>query len=315
MAEFKGFLWDIEKSKILDRIAEDDRSIEKTLIRRGYTFKSNKTGLSRRLLLDIDILKEEPVDRFYRLMSRESNRAILKKICAIKPNFTKAELHDKWNISIVDDLLKGLIGLRAITKNQDDSFSIRKMEIEFGENLEWYISEVFKREFYCTSDWGVHIVEAPSGGDYDILARAENHIIYVESKAKKASSVKEEELINFLKRDEFLRPYISILFIDTTDDLKSLEKLFNEIGLKIRGLIAKHNIKSAIGNPPYTESLNSLFFHFQSRLFVVNSKKPILETLKLCLRHRYRTGELEQAFKGRFWLHELLLKFEEWWKK
>ena len=311
--KFKEFLWDIEKSKILDQIVENDRSIEKTLIRRGFTFVSKKSNLSRRLLIKLPYLYYKTRDRFYNLMSKESNRVILKKICTQKEKFLSSELYEYWAKGKVDNFLEELTSLRIISKNRDGSFSVINRDAEFGENLEWYISEVFKREFHCTSDWGVHIAEAPSGGDYDILARAENNIIYVESKAKKVSSVSEEGLINFLKRDEFLRPYISILFIDTTDDIEALERLFNNIGLKIRELITKHGIKSVMGEPPYTEKLDNLFFHFQSRLFVVNSKKPILETFKLCFRHRYRTGELEQAYMGRFWLHELLLRVEKWW--
>ncbi|MFQ5963873.1 MAG: hypothetical protein ACE5KZ_06280 [Candidatus Scalinduaceae bacterium] len=302
----------LEKERILDRILEDDRSIEKTLIRRGYTFKSNKTGLSKKLLLNIDIFEEEQEYRLYKLMNDVSNRVILKKICTSKPKFTKEELYDKWSTDKIDNLLKELVEIRAIINNQDGNLSLKKREAEFGENFEWYISEIFKREFYCTSDWGVHIVEAPNGGDYDVLARSENNLIYVECKAKKPSNIDEKEIISLLKRDEFLRSYITILLVDSTDDINSIENLFKKICLRINELIPKHNINFVMGKPPYTEKLYEHLFHFQSRLFVVNSKKPVIETFKLCLRHRHRSDESDQAIKGRFWLHELLLKVEEW---
>ncbi len=308
-----GILQNLEKSEILDRIAENDRSIKKTLIRKGYTFESNKSGLSKNLLLDINILEHGRAGRFYNLMNRESNRAILKKICAIESKFTKAELYNERNVAIVDNLLKELVEISVIINNQDSSFLLKKREAKYGENLEWYISEMFKKEFYCTSDWGVHIVEAPNGGDYDVLARSENNLIYVECKAKRPSNIDEKEIISLLKRDEFLRPYITILFVDSTDDINSIENLFKKICLRIKELIAKHNIKFVMGKPPYTEKLYEPFVHFQSRLFVVNSKKPVLETFKLCLRHRHRSGETDQAIKGRFWLQELILKVEEWW--
>ncbi len=311
--KFGGILQSLEKSEILDRIVENDRSIEKTLIRKGYTFKSNKTGLSKKLLLDINIFEQEQADRLYNMMDDVSNRVILKKICESKPKFTKGKLYDKWSTDTVDNLLRELIAISAIINNQDGSCSLKKREAEFGENLEWYISEMVKREFYCTSDWGVHIVEAPNGGDYDVLARSENNLIYVECKAKKPSNIDEKEIISLLKRDEFLRPYITILFVDSTDDINSIENLFKKICLRIKELIAKHNIKFVMGEPPYTEKLYEPFFHFQSRLFVVNSKKPVLETFKLCLRHRHRSGETDQANEGRFWLQELILKIEEWW--
>jgi hypothetical protein len=310
----RGIFWDAQKSKTLDRITEDDFSIEKTLVRRGFTFKSNKTGLSKELLIELYHSREERVNKFYNLMNKESNRAILKKICLMNSGFTKEDLVKNWDSQRVEDLLEELKELVIVNQKSDGTFELVNSEVEYGSNLEWYIAEIFRREFFCTSDWGVHVVEAPSGGDYDVLARSENNLIYVECKAKSPSSIKEEELINFLKRDEFLRPYISIFFIDTTDSIYSLEELLNKIGLKIKELIKQHNIDFVMGSPPYTEKLNNLFFHFQSRLFFVNSHHPIIETFKLCFRHRYRIGEMDQAYKGRFWLHELLIEVEKWWQ-
>ena len=310
--KFNGFLWDIEKSKILDRIVEDDRSIEKTLVRRGFTFVSRK-NLSGRLFRDLPHLYYKTRERFYNLMSKDSNRVILKKICTQKERFFNSELYERWDRERVDELLEELKLLKIIKKNQDESFSLTNIKAKFSENFEWYIAELFKNELYCTADWGVHIEEAPSGGDYDVLARVENDIIYVECKAKAPSNIDEKEFLDFLKRDEFLRSYISIFLIDSTDSIEPIEKLFNIIALKIKELISKHGIEFLMGEPPYTERLDDLFFHFQSRLFVVNSKKPILETFKLCLRHCYRIGEQERAVAWRFWLHELLLRVETWW--
>lgn len=299
--------------EMLDKIIGDYFSIRKTLVRRGYTFESKKTGLSKKLLLDLKPIRKTAADGFYRLMSKESNRAILKRICRTT-KFTKEDLCKKWNIKRIDYLLEELLDLGVIIKTDDSSFSVRKREVEYGENFEWYISEMFERELSYTSDWGVHIREAPSGGDYDVLAWAGNNLIYVECKAKKPSDIAEKEIISLLKRDEFLRPHVTILFVDSTSDIDFVENLFSKIGSRIKKLCNRYGIKnSGMSDPPYTERLDDLFFHFQDRLFVLNSRKQILDEFKLCLRHRHRTGEVEQAIAGRFWLHELLLKVEKWW--
>lgn len=194
-------------------------------------------------------------------MSEESNRAILKRVCKIK-RFTKQDLHKKWDTKRIDCLLEELLDLGVIIKTDVGSFSVRKREVEYGENLEWYISEIFERELFYTSDWSVHIREAPSGGDYDVLAWAGNNLIYIECKARKPSAIAEKEIISLLKRDEFLRPYITVFFVDSTDDIDFVEDLFSKIGSRIKKLCSGYGIKSSMGDPPYTERLDDSFFHF-----------------------------------------------------
>jgi hypothetical protein len=310
---YQGLSEDIRNRKILDRIVENDRSIEKTLVRNGYTFRSGKEDGSKKLLIQRLWIDTTPADGFFELMNIESNRSILKTICSLKSAFTQDDLAAKWPLKKVDALITELCNLRILSQRALGNFELANKEAKFGENLEWYVAELFKRKLFATSDWGVKIEEAPCGGDYDVLARLENQIVYVECKAKNPGAVKESELLNFLKRDEFLRPHISIFFIDSTDNVDPVEDSLNKIGRKIGEVKATHNIKNTFGKPPYVEGVSSNVRHFQHRLFLVNSKKPVLETFKLCLRHRHRTGELEQAFKGRFWLHEEFNKVEKWW--
>lgn len=310
---YRGLFGDIENAKILDRIVENDRSIEKTLVRNGYTFRSRKDDASNKLLIERPSIDTTPADAFFGLMNIQSNRSILKKMCSLKCSFTQEELAANWGPKKVEALITELCNLRVLSQRAMGKFELANKEARFGENLEWYVAELFKRKLFATSDWGVKIKEAPCGGDYDVLARLENEIVYVECKAKNPRSVKESELLNFLKRDEFLRPYISIFFVDSTDNVDPVEEGLNKIGGKIGDVKATHNIENTFGKPPYIEDVSSNVRHFQHRLFPVNSKKPVLETFKLCLRHRHRTGELEQAFKGRFWLHEEFNKVEKWW--
>jgi len=312
MIKHRGILWDTEKSQILDCIAQNDYSIEKTLVRRGFTFKSRKNFLSEKLLIENKLWPNDLLDKFFSVLDDRTHRAILKFICANKSSFSEKDLTQRWANPKVAKLLKSLLTLKIISEMQQGIFSLSRKKAEFGENFEWYVAELFKRKFFSTADWGIHIVEAPNGGDYDVLARPENNIIYVECKTKSPSSLKEEELISFLKRDEFLRPYVAIMLFDTSDKVEKIEKMFNHTALKIKTVIEEQKIDFVMGEPPYTENLENSFFHFQSRLFFINSQRSISENIKLCLRHRHRVGELEQACKGRFWLHELLLKTEKW---
>ena len=40
----------------------------------------------------------------------------------------------------------------------------------FGPTLEWFIAEMFKREFASPAIYGVSVKKTPSGGDYDVIA-------------------------------------------------------------------------------------------------------------------------------------------------
>ena len=310
---YKGLTEDIKRSEVLDRIINNDRSIKKTLLRRGYTYQSDKQNASKKLLMELPVIDRTPVDSFYQLMQEQSNRVILKKLCSLNRGFTKEQMQKNWAPEKIDSLLSRLQDLKIIVSTPSQNFQLQNPHAEFGENLEWYVAELFRREFYGTADWGVHIVEAPAGGDYDVLARLENQLVYVECKAKRPDSVKESEFISFLKRDEFLRPHMAIFFIDSTDKIAPVENMFNNIGENIGKLKVEHGVANTFGQPPYTERIDKNVCHFQGRLFIANSRKPALDTFKFCLRHRHRTGVQDQATSGSFWLHQELNKVEKWW--
>lgn len=304
---YKGMAWDIEKYRILDRLAENDCSIEKTLVRRGFTFQSREVlGATKKLMIDSGIFQDrDKTECFFNLMHDGESRKLIRWICFKKQGIDKDTMTQEGFMRI-DKTLNSLLEVFAVEEN-NGLFRARNEKVDFGPNFEWYVAELFKREFACTSDWGVHIVEAPDGGDYDVLARSENNIIYLECKAKQPSKIKEDELVSFLKRDEFLRPYVSFILVDSSDSLSGLEKRFNRILRKVEKFMPKTKFNSLMKGAPYTERIGSNFFHLQNRLFVINSNKSIVENIKLCLRHRHRIGELNQAHKGRFWLHKLLL--------
>ena len=71
---YKGLIEDIKRSEVLDRIINNDRSIKKTLLRRGYTYQSDKQNASKKLLMELPVIDRTPVDSFYQLMQEQSNR-------------------------------------------------------------------------------------------------------------------------------------------------------------------------------------------------------------------------------------------------
>ncbi len=316
--EARGIHFDIRKAEIMNQITEDYFSIANTLARRGFTFVSNKKNLSEKLLINIPLIDlghvvdgERFSDKLYNLMNDEFIRKVLRKISELK-NFKEEILYSiEWKPELINPLIERLTKYSVLKKDEKDGCLLENSKAEFGENLEWYISELIEREFNSVSDWGVHIEEAPDGGDYDVLGRLEDKIIYVECKGGKPSNLYEKDLISILKRDEFLRPYLTILLFDSTDTLNVVKELFNSLSLKVKALIIKLDKDVSIGELPYFTELEGESFCLMDRFFVINSKRDIKKEIMKCLRHRYRTGVEEQPIGGEFWFHKLLLKVQD----
>src|SRR3972149_1161053 len=52
----------------------------------------------------------------------------------------------------------------------------------FGETLEWFLSKIFKVEFAAEAIWGIRFKRPRVGGDYDLIAKVDGKILYMEIK-------------------------------------------------------------------------------------------------------------------------------------
>src|SRR4030066_287390 len=59
----------------------------------------------------------------------------------------------------------------------------------FGETLEWFLSKVFKVEFAAEAIWGIRFKRPRVGGDYDLIAKVEGKILYMEIKSSPPNQI------------------------------------------------------------------------------------------------------------------------------
>jgi len=153
----------------------------------------------------------------------------------------------------------------------------------FGPTLEWFIAEVFKREFASPAIYGVSLKKTPSGGDYDVIASWNRRLVYVEVKSSPPKGVESSEVSTFFSRIEDLLPEVAILFNDT--QLRMKDKLV---------VMFEEELERRYGGESKTlypvERLIEELFHVQHRIFIVNSKKDVVENFQICLKHYLQYG-------------------------
>jgi hypothetical protein len=84
-------------------------------------------------------------------------------------------------------------------------------ETAFGPILEGVVSQLLLGTFKYDAINNVRIEDEGSGGDYDVLAFAAPHLLYVECKSGRTLGFK-----NTLDRHDFLRPALTLILHDVT---------------------------------------------------------------------------------------------------
>jgi len=264
---------------------EDPSPVEKMLRMRGIkVFRKNPF---ERLFFPPDL---SPFYRtqFYEMMERYSFRLVLRDMIKYQDRFRIQDLTHYCSPKVVQGYCNLLCEMGAIIKNGKGKYRTRVSPLySFGPTLEWFIAEMFKREFASPAIYGVSVKNTPSGGDYDVIASWNQRLVYVEVKSSPPKGVEQNEISAFFSRMDDILPDVSFLFNDTQLRMKDkLVVMFEE------ELGRRHGRDSKALYP--VERLIEELFHVQSQVFIVNSKKDVMENFQICLKHY-----LHSRVKGR----------------
>ncbi len=271
-----------QQIKALAKVVHDEMySIENTLKRRGYVCAGK--GHAENVILPC---RQSDIDRFFRYMGSRTFRQILKKIINKRCDIYHADFATECSPMKLREYLGFLENSSILTKQSVSSFSLALSVDDFGYTFEWYVSELFKRELSCTAEWGIRVKNINVGGDYDVLARVEAQLVYVETKSASPESISSSEIKHFLQRDQELDPDISIFLVDSRNDLSNLVTRFEEI---ITPIVVED---ATIRNPDYHYKIQQHLdfggiFHLSRRIFIIRSKPAILTNLRHCLNYYF----------------------------
>jgi len=271
-----------ELASVRSSFFEDPSPVERMLRNRGsQVFRENPT---EKLFFPPDISAPDR-DRFYELMKRYSFRLILRDIIKQQDRFRLHDLTHYCSLKTAQRYGELLLKMKMIVHEGKNRFrTIRSPLDSFGPTLEWFISEMFRREFASPAIYGVSVKETPSGGDYDVMASWNRRLVYVEVKSSPPRGIELKQVTAFFSRIEDLIPDVAILFNDTQLRMKDkLVLLFEE------ELERRHG-KAFKTSSPVTRLVGELF-HVQSHIFIVNSRKDVVENFSICLKHYLRHGE------------------------
>jgi len=273
------FAKEIETLKTLS--IEDSSSVEGMLRMRGIrVFRKNPTD---RLFFPPE-LPPSYKNQFYEMMRKYSFRLVLRDMIKHQDRFRIQDLTHYCSPKVAQGYCDLLNKMEAIQKNRTGGYRTRVSPIySFGPTLEWFIAEMFKREFASPALYGVHVKKTPSGGDYDVIASWNRRLVYVEAKSSPPKGVELGEVKTFFSRIDDLLPEVAILFNDTQLRMKDkLVVMFEE------ELERRYGEESKKRYP--VERLMEELFHVRHRTFIVNSKKDVVENFHVCLRDYLQHG-------------------------
>ena len=216
------------------------------------------------------------------MMKKYSFRLVLRDMIKYQDGFRIQDLTHYCSSRVVEGYCHLLSEMGAITKNGRGKYRTCVSPLySFGSTLEWFIAEVFKREFASPAIYRVSVKKTPSGGDYDVIASWNQRLVYVEVKSSPPKGVELNEISSFFSRMDDLLPEVAFFFNDT--QLRMKDKL---VVMFEKELEEKYGRESKTLYP--VERLMGELFHVQNHIFIVNSKKDVVENFGYCLKHYLR---------------------------
>ncbi|MEN6440376.1 MAG: hypothetical protein ABFD97_17515 [Syntrophobacter sp.] len=211
---------------------------------------------------------------FYRLMRRYSFRLFMRDLIQMPSGNDFNALTRYCSLRTVRAYMSSLAEL-GVVSTEGGGYRLPRAVPSFGPTLEWFVCEIFRREFLAPALFNVHLQNTRFGGDYDVISIIAGHPVYVEVKSSPPRGVEHQAVNAFLRRTGDLRPHVAILLVDT--ELRMADKLAPLLseGLELEG---KKGPRWAVLR------LVDEIFHVRHSIYLMNSRKGVYSNLRTCFR-------------------------------
>ncbi len=249
-------------------------SLEMLLKRRGFKiFKSEPSD-------DLLIPSEEFLSSFYEMLKKYSFRLFLRDVIKKQEGFKPEEVTRYATSGVTKEYIDYLIKIDMVEYNYPE-YRLKNRPIKsFGETLEWFLSEILKKEFAIEAIWGIRFKRPRVGGDYDLIAKVDSSILYMEIKSSPPKQIYQKEISAFFERIEDLHPEISIFFDDT--ELRMKDKIV---------LMFEEELKKKYIAPPEIIRMEKELFHINDKIFIINAKDNIISNIEKVLSWYFRRNQ------------------------
>ena len=260
-----------EIKRLRKSLSELTPPLDMLLKRRG--FRIYKREPSEDLLLPEEIF----IDSFYEMMKKYSFRLFLRDVIKQQRFFGLENVTRYATSDVTKDYLEYMRNIGLVEK-LSDGFRLSHGRIKsFGETLEWFVAEIFKREFAAEAIWGIRFKRPRVGGDYDLIAKVDGAILYMEIKSSPPKQISHSEISAFFDRVSDLSTEISIFFVDT--ELRMKDKIF---------LMFEDELKNRHVHPPKVMRIEKELFQIWDKMFIINAKDSIPHNIEKVLSWYFR---------------------------
>ena len=274
-----------EIRRLRKSLSELTPSLPVLLRRRGFTIYRKEPRD------DLLIPGERFIDEYYRLLGRYSFRLFLRDIIKHQDLFTVKDVTRYATHGVTEGYVDSLLQIGLVERAGDAACRLRDRPIKsFGPTLEWFIAEVFKREFSAEATWGVKFKRPVVGGDYDLIAKVDGSILYMEVKSSPPKQIYAKEITAFFSRVFDLRPEIAVFFMDT--ELRMKDKIVPMVEEELARIsfpdIPGFRRESGASSTPPVRRIEKELFHIEDKIFIINAKESIVSNIEKVLRWFFR---------------------------
>lgn len=279
-----------EIKRLRKSLTELTPPLSMVLKRRGFRIFRKEPGD------DLLLPEEWFINEYYRLLQKYSFRLFLRDVIQHQHLFTVRDVTRYSTQEVTEEYASFLLKIRLIEKEERaDSYRLRKGPIKsFGPTLEWFLSEIFKREFGAEAVWGAKFKRPVVGGDYDVIAKVDSSLLSMEVKSSPPKQIYAKEISAFFDRLFDLLPDIGIFFVDT--ELRMRDKIVpmfeDEIKKRSSNELSSFlDISVSPGEPPPVLRMEKELFQIQNKIFIINAKESIVNNIEKVLRRFFRRSQ------------------------
>jgi Holliday junction resolvase len=239
---------------------------------------------------DLLVPEERFIEDYYRLLQKYSFRLFLRDVIKHQEQFTVRDVTRYATQGVTAEYVEylsrsGLIG----TSGGERTYQLKDRPIKsFGPTLEWFLAEIFRREFGAEAIWGVKFKRSVIGGDYDLIAKIDGAILCMEVKSSPPKQIYAKELAAFLGRIFDLRPEIAVFFMDTELRMKDKIVPMFEEELARRPLAEITRFFGSADKPPAVLRIEKELFHAGGKIIIINAKDSIVRNIEKVLSFHFR---------------------------
>lgn len=259
-----------------NRLNELTPSLSILLRRRGFRIYKKEPAD------DLLIPSKKYLPEYYCMLHNYSFRLFLRDAIKHQTGFTLEQVARYATPQVTKGYIDYLLRVK-IAKRTPAGFCLTKLPIRsFGETLEWYIAELLKMEFGAEAIWGAKFRRPKVGGDYDVIAKIDGSLLYMEVKSSPPKQIYDSEISAFLDRVSDLSPEIAVFFMDT--ELRMKDKIVP---------MFEDELKRRKTHPAPVKRIERELFEVGARIFIINAKESVERNIEKVLyryyMNKYRT--------------------------